>query len=159
MKVGTITLRYFDGCPNWEVAHARLQQALEQLGRGAELKLERIETAEQADQLSLPGSPTILIDGVDPFAVSGALTGLSCRVYRTDAGLEGSPSVDQLVAALRRDHEEAAAVRRVRPRPHCRERCDRFDERVRVPTRVLVQTAGTTPLPLGPALSAPRCVT
>ncbi|MPZ70654.1 MAG: thioredoxin family protein [Actinobacteria bacterium] len=101
MTVGTITLRYFDGCPNWQVARTRLQQAMEQLGRAAKLELERIESAEQADLLRFHGSPTILIGGIDPFAIHGAPTGLSCRVYRTDAGMEGSPSVDQLVAALK----------------------------------------------------------
>jgi hypothetical protein len=101
MTVGRITLRYFDGCPNWQVARTRLQQAMEQLDRAAELKLERIESAEQAEQLSFPGSPTILIGGIDPFADHNAPSGLSCRIYRTDAGLEGSPSVGQLVAALK----------------------------------------------------------
>lgn len=96
-----ITLRYFDGCPNWKVARDRAKEALQRLGRPDEIRLEPVETAKEAERLSFRGSPTILIDDIDPFADAGAPTGLSCRVYRTEEGLEGSPSVDQLVAALK----------------------------------------------------------
>ena len=47
------------------------------------------------------GSPTVLVDGVDPFGDDAGAVGLSCRLYRTDAGLVGAPTVDQLVSALR----------------------------------------------------------
>lgn len=95
-----ITLRYFDGCPNWEVARARLEDALERLGDTRTLALERVETPQEADELQFRGSPTILIDRRDPFETDGP-TGLSCRVYRTEGGIEGSPSVEQLTAALK----------------------------------------------------------
>lgn len=96
----SITLRYFDGCPNWQVARTRLEQALEQVDRGGEITLEQVETAEEAQRLGFRGSPTILIDGVDPFAGAEASPGLSCRVYQTEGGTEGSPSVSQLLTAL-----------------------------------------------------------
>ena len=95
-----ITLRYFDGCPNWQVARKRIEVVLDQLGETRTVRLERVETPERADELDFHGSPTILIDGKDPFDANGP-TGLSCRVYRTDVGLEGAPSVDQLMAALK----------------------------------------------------------
>lgn len=95
-----ITLRYFDGCPNWQVAKERIEQVLAELGESRKLSLERVETAAQADELEFRGSPTVLIDGRDPFDATGP-TGLSCRVYRTDVGMEGAPSVDQLVAAFK----------------------------------------------------------
>lgn len=95
-----VTLRYFDGCPNWKVAKERIETALGQLGGGRAVRLERVETPQQADELGFRGSPTILIDGRDPFDAAGP-TGLSCRVYRTDAGMEGAPSVDQLVGVLK----------------------------------------------------------
>lgn len=95
-----ITLRYFDGCPNWQVAKERIEVVLAQLGEAGAITLERVETSQQADELDFRGSPTILIDGKDPFDASGP-TGLSCRVYRTDAGLEGAPSVGQLVGVFR----------------------------------------------------------
>jgi hypothetical protein len=47
------------------------------------------------------GSPTVLVDGRDPVLDRDAPVGLSCRVYRTVDGLAGSPTLEQLVAALR----------------------------------------------------------
>ncbi len=53
-----------------------------------------------AELAVLGGSPTILIDGVDPFP--GADTGSEphCRLYLTAAGFEGAPAVVDLRAAL-----------------------------------------------------------
>lgn len=95
-----ITLRYFDGCPNWQVAKERIEAVLDQLDEMRAVTLERVETSQEADELGFRGSPTILIDGRDPFDATGP-PGLSCRVYRTDVGLEGAPSVEQLMAALK----------------------------------------------------------
>ena len=97
---GDITLRYFDGCPNWKVAKERIEGVLGELGRTKTVTLEAVETATQADALEFRGSPTILIDGKDPFDAAGP-TGLSCRVYRTEAGVEGAPSIKQLFAILK----------------------------------------------------------
>ena len=97
---GEITLRYFDGCPNWQVAKERIEVVLDQLGETRVVGLERVETPQDADELDFRGSPTILVDGIDPFDASGP-TGLSCRVYRTEAGLEGAPSVTQLAAVFK----------------------------------------------------------
>ena len=46
------------------------------------------------------GSPTLLVDGRDPWADAEAPVGLACRIYRTEAGAEGSPSVAQLAEVL-----------------------------------------------------------
>lgn len=100
MAAKQITLRYFDGCPNWKVARQRVEEALSRLDRDAQLCLEPVDTPGQADRLQFRGSPTILVDGKDPFDSVGP-TGLSCRVYRTDVGLQGAPSVEQLMVALR----------------------------------------------------------
>jgi hypothetical protein len=97
-----VSLLYVDDCPNRQVAEARLIEALLLVGR-PDLDVERvlITTDEEAQALRFRGSPTILIDGEDPF-VGGVLPrfGLTCRVYRTDDGLAGSPTVDALVAEL-----------------------------------------------------------
>lgn len=95
-----MTLRYFDGCPNWQIAREQLKDALRALGRDDQVELERVESDEEAERLSFRGSPTILIDGHDPFAVEDAPVGLSCRIYLTDSGYNGSPSVAQLREAL-----------------------------------------------------------
>ena len=97
-----ITLQYFDGCLNWLVADRRLLKALELAGLGATAVDRRlVSTPEEAEAVGFRGSPTMLIAGVDPFADPDAPVGLSCRVYRTDAGPAGSPTVEQLLAVLR----------------------------------------------------------
>ena len=58
-------------------------------------------TPEEAEAVRFRGSPTILVNGQDPFADPDAPVGLSCRVYRTDAGLAGAPTVEQLLTVLR----------------------------------------------------------
>ncbi|MEE8330577.1 MAG: thioredoxin family protein, partial [Acidimicrobiia bacterium] len=55
---------------------------------------------EAAAAADFRGSPTIVIAGLDPFSDPDAPVGLSCRVYRTDDGYAGSPSLDQLRGAL-----------------------------------------------------------
>jgi hypothetical protein len=97
-----VSLLYVDDCPNWQVADARLAEALLQVGlpdKDVEHRLIASDTEAQAAHFR--GSPTILIDGEDPFEVGGSrIFGLTCRLYPTAAGLAGSPTVDQLVAAL-----------------------------------------------------------
>jgi hypothetical protein len=106
-----VVLRYFDGCPNWEVAFARLREALDAEGHsGTRPKLELASGAEEAERLRFRGSPTILIDGVDPFADECLPVGFTCRVFETETGLEGSPSVEQLRTALRTGTPSSAGL-------------------------------------------------
>lgn len=101
MRHVRVTLRYFDGCPSWRTTDERLRAALERTGHsGVEVRYERVETEEDAERVAFIGSPTILIDGTDPFARADAPVGLACRLYPTPEGLRGSPTVDQLVVAL-----------------------------------------------------------
>lgn len=97
-----VTLRYFDGCPNWRVAQERVRQVLDEVGAPeVPIELERIETPERAQEVAFRGSPTVLIDGRDPFLDDDAPIGLMCRVYTTPEGLAGAPTLSQLRAALR----------------------------------------------------------
>lgn len=101
--VPDVRLVYFESCPNWRVADARLKEAL--VGMGADpdaVAYEQVTTAEQADAAGLAGSPTILVNGTDPFANPGIPTGLACRVYLTDSGVQPAPAVEQMQAALTR---------------------------------------------------------
>ncbi|MDO8732851.1 MAG: thioredoxin family protein [Actinomycetota bacterium] len=98
-----VVLQYFDGCPNWVEADKLLREALAQVGSsGIIVKHQKVETFDQAVAAGFIGSPTILIDGRDPFAVVGAQAGMACRVYSTPEGLSGSPTLEQLVAVLLR---------------------------------------------------------
>lgn len=97
-----IRLLYFDGCANLQTLHDRVRVALLEEGMGnVEPVLEKVASPEDAKRLRLAGSPTILIDGRDPFAEEGAPFGFWCRLYATPSGLEGSPTSDQLRSVLR----------------------------------------------------------
>lgn len=103
-----ITLRFFDGCPNLALAEERLRQALAEPGAPeARIVHQRVGTQAEAERLGFRGSPTILLDGRDPFGVTGDPVGLACRVYRNEKGVEGAPSLARLRAAL----VQAAAAR------------------------------------------------
>ncbi len=96
-----ITLQYFDGCPNWEVADRDLKEAIRLLDLDTEISYQGIESQDEAEKLQFRGSPTILVSGHDPFADSDAPVGLSCRVYRTGQRSSGSPGVEALQRILR----------------------------------------------------------
>ncbi|HSN10891.1 MAG TPA: thioredoxin family protein [Propionibacteriaceae bacterium] len=95
-----VTLQYFDDCPSWRITGQRLRAALASAGHSEPISYVRVETDEDAERLQFHGSPTILVDGRDPFETSGLTVGLSCRVYRTPAGLAGSPTYEQIVAVI-----------------------------------------------------------
>ena len=64
----SVTIRYLDGCPSWQRVRERLRAAAREVGVDLDVRLEPVETLEEAKRLGLPGSPTILLEGVDPFA-------------------------------------------------------------------------------------------
>ncbi len=101
-----IELLYFDGCPNWQVADQRLREVLAGSGLDDEIRYHKVETQEEADRRAFRSSPTILIDGTDPFGDENAPVGLSCRVYQTEQGFAGAPSPQQLTAAIREHRNE-----------------------------------------------------
>lgn len=90
-----VTLLYFDDCPNWLVANAHLGSLVVE---HPEMLITRhvVDTAEEAERTGFRGSPSILINGKDPFANPEDPVGLSCRIYRTPDGPAGSPTLDQL---------------------------------------------------------------
>jgi hypothetical protein len=87
-------------CPNGPAAEQRLAEAM--AGRNDVTVEHRvISTRAEAARHGMHGSPTILIDGRDPFAAPGTAASLSCRLYRDDTGrAQGAPSETQLRAAL-----------------------------------------------------------
>lgn len=94
-----VTLQYFNGCPNWKETEAHIE-TLRAEGFDLTFDLHLIESPEAAEQHGFQGSPTVLIDGFDPFADPDAPVGLSCRMYATEDGYAGSPSLDQLRTAV-----------------------------------------------------------
>ena len=87
-------------CPNVELARQRLQQAAEAAGVDVSITTVLLETDEDAARYPFHGSPTLVIDGRDPFAAGGVSGGLACRVYRSASGVEGAPSLARIIEAL-----------------------------------------------------------
>lgn len=95
-----ITVQHFNDCPNWLNTVELLALAIEQTKTDATVTLQLVNTPELAEAHEFRGSPTVLIDGTDPFADRNVPVGLSCRVYQTPGGLAGSPTLEQLATAL-----------------------------------------------------------
>lgn len=95
-----IVIQYFDDCPSWQSARDNVRAAIADTGIEAELTLARVQTDAEAERLGFHGSPSILVDGIDLFP-SDSPVGMSCRVYAVAGESKGSPSIEQLVEALR----------------------------------------------------------
>lgn len=59
-----------------------------------------IRTQSDAVTQGFVGSPTFLIDGVDPFTHNGQPPAVACRIYPIVAGLRGTPPRHDLLAAV-----------------------------------------------------------
>ncbi|EYR62073.1 alkylmercury lyase [Actinotalea ferrariae CF5-4] len=97
-----IHLLYFEGCPNWHVMHERLLEAVALVDDDCDVQLVEVQSPEMADRWGFHGSPSVLVDGTDLFAAPGSPVGLTCRLYPTPDGVRGTPTLEQVVAALGR---------------------------------------------------------
>lgn len=89
-------------CPHEQAAADLIATALHDLRmHDAEVTRTLVESHDEAVRRGFVGSPTILIDGVDPFGVSEALPGLACRVYATADGLRSTPTLPEMRRALK----------------------------------------------------------
>ncbi|MFI6213264.1 alkylmercury lyase family protein [Nocardia brasiliensis] len=96
MKLEIVHVR---DCPNVAVLEDRIRQALG--ATSVVLTYRVIDDPAQAAAAGMTGSPTLLIEGHDPFATAGQVPSLSCRLYPCEAGgVDGAPSVAALRAAL-----------------------------------------------------------
>ncbi|WP_433381382.1 hypothetical protein [Streptosporangium sp. CA-115845] len=97
-----LTVLTVPDCPNDPVIQERLAEALAGLPE-ARLVRHMVTDEGEAARLGMHGSPTLLINGVDPFAAQGTPTSVSCRIYRDETGRgAGAPSVSALRLALQR---------------------------------------------------------
>src|SRR5262249_13688943 len=95
-----ITVLAIAGCPHAALLEERLAAALAG-GPPAVIIRRRFTDPGGAARAGLHGSPTVLLDGSDPFAPPGQPASMSCRLYDNGAGLlEGAPSVGRLRQAI-----------------------------------------------------------
>jgi hypothetical protein len=95
-----IELLYVPNCPNREAARRHLDAALAEHGLRVSVRERQVTSLEEADRFGMHGSPTIRVEGRDPFAGPDARPSLSCRLYPSEQGASGAPTVAQLAAAL-----------------------------------------------------------
>src|SRR5215471_6681673 len=72
------------GCPSVPLLEQRLAEAL--AGWPAVTVQRVIADADEAALCGMCGSPTLLVNGHDPFAVPGAAPALACRLYEGEGG-------------------------------------------------------------------------
>jgi hypothetical protein len=97
MRIEVLTV---PDCPNGPVLEERLAAAL--AGRtGVTVERHLVHDDAEAARRGMHGSPTLLLNGVDPFAAPGTPTGFACRLYRDAAGrADGAPSPAELRRVL-----------------------------------------------------------
>jgi hypothetical protein len=97
-----IEVLYWDGCPSHPEALELLQAVLAERGLEATVEVREVRTAEEAQALHFPGSPTILVDGRDVDATGAeGRPALNCRIYHLpDGRVSPIPSREQLEEAL-----------------------------------------------------------
>jgi hypothetical protein len=97
-----IELLWFDECPSYQEARALLEQVLREERIDAAIEMVQVRDHADAVARKFLGSPTIRLNGVDPFAEPGQNNfAMQCRVYRTPAGLQGTPTKEMLRAAVK----------------------------------------------------------
>ena len=97
-----IEVLHIEGCPSWKETGTRTRRALDVLGfADVEVHYRLIASPVEAQSTQFGGSPTVLVDGKDAFGSTERVGDLSCRLYPTPEGLRDSPTLPQLIEAVR----------------------------------------------------------
>lgn len=95
-------------CPHAATAELLLRVALDDVGLSRVIPTRTvINSQDEAERRGFTGSPTFLIEGVDPFAGASQVAALACRLYAHAGGPTGLPDL----SALRRALKQAADVK------------------------------------------------
>lgn len=97
-----IELLVIPECPNDAAAAELIRTAVAHTRVQATITRTIIASQDEAQQRGFTGSPTILLNGVDPFARPDAPVALACRMYSTPDGPRGIPALRDLRQALKR---------------------------------------------------------
>lgn len=98
-----IEILHVSECPNLGIGQARLTEAMAAIGASAHVSVVEVRSASEAEARGMAGSPTFLADGRDLFGATEP--SLACRLYREGDAIDGAPSVDALVDALRQAND------------------------------------------------------
>ncbi len=97
-----IELLYFDDCPSWAKGLENLKAALKDEGlNDADVQLVLVDNEEFAMKEKFLGSPSFRLNGEDLWPEERKSYHLGCRVYPTENGLKGSPTVEMLRQRMR----------------------------------------------------------
>jgi hypothetical protein len=92
-----VTVLAVPGCANGPLLDERLTVA----APGVRVVRRVVGDEGEAAALGMRGSPTLLVDGVDPFATGHEPFSVSCRLYRQgDGSVAGAPPVEALRRVL-----------------------------------------------------------
>lgn len=91
-----IDFLYFDYCPSWKQGLENLQSVLEEEKIEAEINLIQVESDEDAAKGKFLGSPSFRVNGKDLWPEDRKDYYLGCRVYKTEGGMYGVPTVEML---------------------------------------------------------------
>nr|WP_246336493.1 hypothetical protein [Flexivirga oryzae] len=80
-------------CPNEAAAAELIRAAVRSTGVSANIARTIITNDEEGNERGFTGSPTILLNGADPFAKAAAPIALACRLYATPTGLRTARSM------------------------------------------------------------------
>lgn len=104
-----IELLVIPDCPYTTLAEALIAMTLSELGLSHRPVLTTlITTTAEAIRRRFTGSPSIVINGVDPWAHPNGQSGLTCRVHPAPAELPTPRSLAQaLISAVQDDHRSS----------------------------------------------------
>jgi hypothetical protein len=95
-----VTVLAIPGCPGAVLLDERLAAVASGLP-GVRVARRVIADGAEAAEAGMHGSPTLLVDGTDPFAQAGRQPGLACRLYQQDDGsLAPAPPASELRRVL-----------------------------------------------------------
>ncbi len=95
-----VELLVTEGCPHLSRARADLEEVLRKGIVEVPIQVVIVGSAEDAELLHFPGSPTIRINGEDVVPADLPVA-LACRVYRDSQGrTSGSPPIEAIRAAV-----------------------------------------------------------
>jgi hypothetical protein len=96
-----IDILYTADCLNWEATAYLVYDVLTDLGFEGEFSYWQVDSQEQAEEWGFTGSPTVLIDGRDPFASPDLEPTLERRTYFSpEQGMVEHPTYNMLYQVL-----------------------------------------------------------